>query len=45
MKHHPDKGGDIKNMQDINSVWSDFKKYHFDKLAYFTNKIKIFYGM
>jgi hypothetical protein len=45
MKHHPDKDGDIKNMQDINSVWNDFKKYHFDKLAYFTNKIKTFYRM
>ena len=45
LKHHPDKGGNIEHMSDINNVWDNFKKHHFEKLAYLTNKIKTFYGI
>lgn len=34
MKHHPDKGGSVEAMKDINGIWNEFKKYKFNKLAY-----------
>jgi gas vesicle protein len=42
LKHHPDKGGTLKDMQDINAVWDNFKKTKFEKLAYY---IKRRYGI
>jgi len=40
-RYHPDKNiGDLnatENSKNINSVWEDFKKYEFDKLAFLRN--------
>ena len=35
MKHHPDKGGKPEDMRAVNQAWEDFKKFRFDKLAFF----------